>query len=120
VAFSTALMLRASCRGLVQRDVHGRGLRSLRYLHNGITKPSDRDLVKILLRNKELTSFDAGNELRWIRQAVTESRAHKAPGDGLGLGAEPAEETVARLVARRSSGEPLQYVLGEFLVSLSS
>lgn len=58
-----------------------------------------RSLLQKLLQNPELDEAEARNELRWIKQSL----AHGTPSDKL-----------AALVERRASGEPLQYVLGEY------
>jgi methylase of polypeptide subunit release factors len=68
-------------------------------------------------RNLELSEEDARNELRWIRQAVRdrETRAATAVLSVKGRG-----ESVAELVERRVKGEPLQYILGKWLPTVSA
>lgn len=58
---------------------------------------------------RELES--ARNELRWIREHVASSTTLGLPSSSSARGWEQ-EEAVARLVARRGRGEPLQYLLG--------
>jgi hypothetical protein len=65
--------------------------------HFSQIRPRDSErLLQRLAENKELDAEDAKNELRWMRQSLTN-------GDG---------EKLAALVDRRAKGEPLQYILG--------
>lgn len=54
-------------------------------------------LLQRLAENKELDAEDAKNELRWMRQSLSDRD----------------EEKLAFLVERRAKGEPLQYILGK-------
>lgn len=61
-------------------------------------------LLELLRRNHELSDEDAKAELRWMRQAAR-NRGEGSPGMTGG---------VIEMVERRSKGEPLQYILGEW------
>jgi hypothetical protein len=66
--------------------------------HLSQIRPGDSErLLQRLAENRELDAEDAKNELRWMRQSLTN-------GDGGRL---------ASLVDRRAKGEPLQYILGK-------
>ncbi|WWC60324.1 uncharacterized protein I303_102895 [Kwoniella dejecticola CBS 10117] len=70
---------------------------------------SDSDHVATLLQNDELTPEDAFNEIRWITQEVREKAKRLI---AKGKMPEIEEDSISEMVARRSKGEPLQYILG--------
>lgn len=74
-----------------------RRLSTRRCLSSSI-KPTAASLLSILRLNRELDLNDAQNESRWMRQSLQSND----------------ETELAKLVERRSRGEPLQYILGKW------
>lgn len=60
-------------------------------------------IVRLLPVCRDLSS--AENELRWLKEHAHHVSAHRLSGD-------KDRHILARYVARRASGEPLQYILG--------
>ena len=54
--------------------------------------------------SRVLGAESASVELKWLMRAIDEQRA---------VGHQQASDTLSAMVARRVSGEPLQYILGE-------
>jgi methylase of polypeptide subunit release factors len=63
---------------------------------------TDMSLLRALLRNTELDSESAEDELRWMHQAVHEKH----------LSQEVEGELLREMVQLRAGGMPLQYILG--------
>jgi hypothetical protein len=68
-----------------------------RYLSQARTALENEKLLASLKRNPEIDAEDAKNELRWMKQSLSDRN----------------ERTLSLLVERRARGEPLQYILGE-------
>ncbi|WRT65716.1 uncharacterized protein IL334_002664 [Kwoniella shivajii] len=65
--------------------------------------------ISTLLLNPELTEEDASNELRWITQEVRDTSSKLMAKGKL----PPVEDDrIQEMVERRSTGEPIQYILG--------